>query len=84
MRNSKLTFAFVCHSKYLLADFLEEVAHLLEGFEATTLRRSYPVRLVSLAAKLCRRTYHMVGSRMQSVQVCHDYSLKELFFPLNF
>ncbi|XP_042341432.1 perilipin-2-like [Plectropomus leopardus] len=42
----------------------EEEAHLVEGFEAATLRRKYPVRLVSLATKLCRRTYHV----MQSVQ----------------
>lgn len=47
----------------------------LEGFESATLRRRYPERLVSLAAKLCRRTYHV----MQSVQVCCEYSLKELF-----
>ncbi|XP_070768685.1 perilipin-2-like [Enoplosus armatus] len=49
-----------------------EEAHLLESFEAATLGRSYPVRLVSLAAKLCRRTYHMVGSKMQSVQVMEN------------
>ncbi|XP_068583553.1 perilipin-2-like isoform X2 [Cebidichthys violaceus] len=47
----------------------EEEAHLVQGFEAATLGRGYPVRLVSLAAKLCRRMYHMVGSKMQSVQV---------------
>ncbi|XP_038569272.1 perilipin-2-like isoform X1 [Micropterus salmoides] len=50
----------------------EEAAHLLEGFEAATLRSSYSVRLVSLAAKLYRRTYHMVGSKMQSVQVIEN------------
>lgn len=44
------------------------------GFEAATVR-SYPVRLVSLAAKLCRRTYHVVWAKMQSVQVCCEYSL---------
>nr|XP_046273805.1 perilipin-2-like [Scatophagus argus] len=38
----------------------EEEAHLLGGFEVGTPRRSYPVRLVSLAAKLYRRTSHMV------------------------
>ncbi|XP_033480635.2 perilipin-2-like isoform X2 [Epinephelus lanceolatus] len=43
----------------------EEEAHLVEGFEAATLRRRYPVRLVSFAIKLCRRTYN----RMQSVQM---------------
>ncbi|XP_031735394.1 perilipin-2-like isoform X1 [Anarrhichthys ocellatus] len=47
----------------------DEEAHLVQGFEAATLGRRYPVRLVSLAAKLCRRMYHMAGSKMQSVQV---------------
>lgn len=70
---------FVCHSKCLLVDFIEEAVRLLGGFEADTLRGSYPARLVSLAAKLCTRTYHMVGSKMQTVQVCCEYSLKELF-----
>ncbi|XP_044045142.1 perilipin-2-like isoform X1 [Siniperca chuatsi] len=51
----------------------EEEAHLLEGFEAATLS-SYPVRLVSLAAKFCRRTYRMVGSKMQSVQIMENLS----------
>ncbi|XP_074486076.1 perilipin-2-like isoform X2 [Sebastes fasciatus] len=48
----------------------EEETNLVEGFEAATLRRRYPVRLVSLAAELCRRTYHMVSTKMPSVQVC--------------
>lgn len=70
----------VCPSKYLVADFIEEAAaHLVEGFEAARLRRSYPVRLVSLAAKLCRRTYSMVGVKMHSVQVCCENSLLEQF-----
>lgn len=51
-------------------------AHVV-GFEAATVR-SYPVRLVSLAAKLCRRSYHVVWAKMQSVQVCCEYSLWEL------
>ncbi|XP_070847108.1 perilipin-2-like [Chaetodon trifascialis] len=55
----------------------EGEAHLLEGFEAPTLRRSYPARLVSLTSKLCRRTCHMIGSRMQSVQVDGRLSLQE-------
>ncbi|KAM8772063.1 perilipin-2-like isoform 1-T2 [Acanthopagrus schlegelii] len=50
-------------------------AHLLEGFDVATPRRSYPVRLVSLTAKLCRRTYHMVGSRIQSVQIMENLSM---------
>ncbi|KAM8772065.1 perilipin-2-like isoform 2-T3 [Acanthopagrus schlegelii] len=54
-------------------------AHLLEGFDVATPRRSYPVRLVSLTAKLCRRTYHMVGSRIQSVQVCYHGELVHVF-----
>ncbi|XP_039662154.1 perilipin-2-like isoform X1 [Perca fluviatilis] len=52
----------------------EEEAHLVEGFEAATLDRRYPVRLVLLAAKLCRRTYNMFGSKMQSVQVMESLS----------
>ncbi|XP_049899995.1 perilipin-2-like [Epinephelus moara] len=48
----------------------EEEAHLVEGFEAATLRRRYPVRLVSFAIKLCKRTYN----RMQSVQVMESLS----------
>ncbi|XP_026215378.1 perilipin-2-like isoform X2 [Anabas testudineus] len=46
----------------------EAAAHVV-GFEVATVR-SCPVRLVSLAAKLCRRSYHMVWAKMQSVQVC--------------
>ncbi|XP_034746084.1 perilipin-2-like isoform X1 [Etheostoma cragini] len=52
----------------------EEEAHLVEGFEAATLSRRYTVRLVSLAAKLCRRTYKMFGSKMQSVEVMESFS----------
>ncbi|KAM7394303.1 hypothetical protein PAMP_021116 [Pampus punctatissimus] len=52
----------------------EEAAHLVEGFEAATLSRSYPVRLVTLTAKLCRRTYHKAGAKVQSVEVCCWYS----------
>lgn len=39
------------------------------GFDVVAVR-SYPVRLVSLGAKLWRRSYHKVWARMQSVQVC--------------
>ncbi|KAI3353169.1 hypothetical protein L3Q82_019716 [Scortum barcoo] len=52
----------------------EEAARLLEGFVAAKLRRSYSVRLVSVATKLCRRTFHMVESKMQSVQVIETLS----------
>ncbi|XP_059185239.1 perilipin-2-like [Centropristis striata] len=52
----------------------EKEAHLVEGFEAAALRTSYPARLVSLAAKLCRRTYQVVGSRVQCVQVMENLS----------
>ncbi|XP_069024104.1 perilipin-2-like [Embiotoca jacksoni] len=44
-------------------------AHSVKGFEAATLRRGYPARLISLTVKLCRRTYHAVGYRIQSVQL---------------
>ncbi|XP_035515785.1 perilipin-2-like isoform X2 [Morone saxatilis] len=47
----------------------EEEAHLLEGFEAATVRRRYPARLASLTVKLCRRTFHVVGSKMPSIQM---------------
>ncbi|XP_050926556.1 perilipin-2 isoform X1 [Lates calcarifer] len=52
----------------------KEEAHLVEGFEAATLRRRYPVRLVSLTVKLCRRTYNMVEAKMHSVQVMETLS----------
>nr|XP_020457839.1 perilipin-2 isoform X2 [Monopterus albus] len=45
----------------------DDDTHMVESFEAATVRR-YPVRLISLTAKLCRRTYHMVVAKMQSVQ----------------
>lgn len=72
--HTRCKLAFVCPSKYLPADFIEEEARLVEGFEADTLRRSYPVRLVTLTVKLCRRTYHKAGAKMQSVEVCCQYS----------
>ncbi|KAF7666251.1 hypothetical protein LDENG_00112640 [Lucifuga dentata] len=43
-------------------DNTEKEAHMVQGFEAVTL--SYPVRLVSLTAKLCRRTYHKIGPKV--------------------
>ncbi|KAF3687702.1 Perilipin-2 Adipophilin Adipose differentiation-related protein [Channa argus] len=48
-------------------DKAEEATHIVV-FEATTLR-SYPVRLVSLAAKLCRRSCHVVWAKIHSVEV---------------
>ncbi|XP_071361375.1 perilipin-2-like isoform X2 [Trachinotus anak] len=59
----------------------EETAavQLVKGFEAATLRRNYPVRLVSLSAKLCRRTYHMAGAKMHSVQVCCHGDFVQVF-----
>nr|XP_019955899.1 PREDICTED: perilipin-2-like isoform X2 [Paralichthys olivaceus] len=45
-------------------------AHSVRGFEAATLGRRFPVRLVSLTVKLCRRTCYVVGAKMHSVQVC--------------
>ncbi|XP_068445462.1 perilipin-2-like [Clinocottus analis] len=50
----------------------EEEVHLVEGFEAATLVRRCPVRLVSLAAQVCWRTYRMVGSKMQLAQVMEN------------
>ncbi|XP_062281972.1 perilipin-2-like [Scomber scombrus] len=47
----------------------KEETHLVEDFEAAALRRRYHVRLVTLTAKLCRRTYHKAGAKMQSVEV---------------
>ncbi|XP_034544443.1 perilipin-2-like isoform X3 [Notolabrus celidotus] len=57
----------------------EAEAHLLEGFEVATLRRSYRARLLLLAARLCSRTYHLVGSKIQSVQVCFDGEFVQVF-----
>nr|XP_040042673.1 perilipin-5-like isoform X1 [Gasterosteus aculeatus aculeatus] len=47
----------------------EEDDHLVEA----KFGRRCPVRLVSLAAKLCRTTYRVVGSKMQCAQVCCEY-----------
>ncbi|KAK5865864.1 hypothetical protein PBY51_020101 [Eleginops maclovinus] len=44
----------------------EEAALLVEVFEATTLRKSFPLRLVSLSAKMLRRTYIMVMENLSS------------------
>ncbi|XP_040892644.1 perilipin-2-like isoform X2 [Toxotes jaculatrix] len=60
-------------------DRKEPAAHLVEGFEAATLRRNYPARVVSLTAKLCQRTYHMVVAKMHSVQVCSHGDFVQIF-----
>ncbi|XP_030598104.1 perilipin-2-like [Archocentrus centrarchus] len=52
----------------------EEEAHLMEGFEAVTFRARYPERLCSLSAKVCRRIYHDVESKIQAVQVMGSLS----------
>ncbi|KAL3066781.1 hypothetical protein OYC64_016683 [Pagothenia borchgrevinki] len=51
----------------------EEEAHWMEGFEAATLGRSFPLRLVSLSAKMLR-TYLMVGAKMQYFQGTENLS----------
>lgn len=61
------------HVKSLSA---EKEAHLVEGSEAAARSESYPVRMIQLTAKLCRRTYHTVGSKIQSVQVAEFNSGK--------
>ncbi|XP_055365482.1 perilipin-2-like [Betta splendens] len=48
----------------------EEDKDDIAGSQVVATVGSYPVRVVSLAAKLCRRSYYMVWARMQSVQVC--------------
>ncbi|XP_008315084.1 perilipin-2-like isoform X2 [Cynoglossus semilaevis] len=45
------------------------VAHLVQGFEVSSLSGGFAVRLVSLTAELCRRTFHMVGAKVHCVQV---------------
>ncbi|KAM8880308.1 perilipin-5-like isoform 2-T2 [Spinachia spinachia] len=42
--------------------------------EAAALWRGGPLRLVSLAAKLCRTTYHVVGTKMPCAQVIENLS----------
>ncbi|XP_071753124.2 perilipin-2-like [Centroberyx gerrardi] len=52
----------------------EEEAKTVKSFEAATGGTSYPVRLVSLTAKLCRRTCHKVGATMHTVKVMESLS----------
>lgn len=57
----------------------EEEAHWMEGFEAATLGRSFPLRLVSLSAKMLRRTYLMVTENLSSA-LFQDLQTKCLTF----
>lgn len=50
-----------------LSSFLEEKAHLVEGFEGESRRERS--RIVSLTVKLYRRTYHVAICTVQSFQV---------------
>ncbi|XP_056228199.1 perilipin-2-like isoform X1 [Seriola aureovittata] len=59
----------------------EAAAHLVKGFEADAPRRSYTVRLVSLSAKLCRRTYYKAGAKMHSVQIVETLSRSSALVP---
>ncbi|KAG7225851.1 hypothetical protein INR49_014372, partial [Caranx melampygus] len=52
----------------------EAAAHPVNGFEAPAFRRSFPVRLVSLSAQLCRRSYKRAGAKIHSVQVMQTLS----------
>ncbi|XP_041641480.1 perilipin-2-like isoform X2 [Cheilinus undulatus] len=58
-------------------------AHLFEDFEVATPRRSYHVRLLLLAARLCRRTCYMVGSKIQTLKVCCHGEFVLVFRPTN-
>ncbi|MED6267848.1 hypothetical protein CHARACLAT_016206 [Characodon lateralis] len=56
-----------------LEDDKEEV-HMVESFEAAVRSGSYPGRVMKLTAKVCRRTYHTLGSRIHSVQIMGSLS----------
>ncbi|XP_074555332.1 perilipin-2-like isoform X2 [Halichoeres trimaculatus] len=58
----------------------EAEAHLLEGFEGGTIR-TYHARLLLLGARLCRRTYHLVGSKIQSDQLMESLSRSSSVVP---
>ncbi|XP_015250437.1 PREDICTED: perilipin-2-like isoform X1 [Cyprinodon variegatus] len=47
----------------------EEVALLVEGFEAVVRSGSFSGRVMKLTAQVCRRMYHMVGLKIHSVQI---------------
>ncbi|XP_021164835.2 perilipin-2 isoform X2 [Fundulus heteroclitus] len=56
----------------------EEDARLVEGFEATIRSGTYPGRVMKLTAKVCRRSYRTVGSKIHSVQVCYHGELIQI------
>ncbi|XP_047221796.1 perilipin-2-like isoform X2 [Girardinichthys multiradiatus] len=49
----------------------DKEVHMVESFEAAVRSGSYSGRVMKLTAKVCRRTYHTLGSRIHSVQVCY-------------
>ncbi|XP_023190188.1 perilipin-2-like isoform X3 [Xiphophorus maculatus] len=49
---------------------IEKEAHM-EGFEASVRSGSYSGRMMKITAKVCWRTYQMVGSKIHFVQVCY-------------
>ncbi|XP_054897358.1 perilipin-2-like [Poeciliopsis prolifica] len=51
-----------------------EEPHLVEGFEASVRSGSYSGRLMKLAAKVCWRTYQMIGSKIHFVQITERLS----------
>ncbi|XP_043969871.1 perilipin-2-like [Gambusia affinis] len=53
---------------------IEEETHLVEGFEASVRLGSYPGRMMKLTAKVCWRTYQMVGSKIHFVQITESLS----------
>ncbi|MEQ2227802.1 hypothetical protein ILYODFUR_002118 [Ilyodon furcidens] len=52
----------------------KEDIHMVESFEAAVRSGSYPGRVMKLTAKVCRRTYHTLGSRIHSVQIMGSLS----------
>ncbi|KAK5602157.1 hypothetical protein CRENBAI_016158 [Crenichthys baileyi] len=52
----------------------KEEAHLVESSETAVRSGSYPGRVMKLTAKVCRRTYHTLGSKIHSVQIMGSFS----------
>ncbi|MED6250543.1 hypothetical protein ATANTOWER_029140 [Ataeniobius toweri] len=52
----------------------DKEVHMVESFEAAVRSGSYPGRVMKLTAKVCRRTYHTLGSRIHSVQIMGSLS----------
>ncbi|XP_032418110.1 perilipin-2-like isoform X2 [Xiphophorus hellerii] len=50
---------------------IEKETHLVEGFEASVRSGSYSGRMMKITAKVCWRTYQMVGSKIHFVQMCN-------------